>query len=101
MGSLGDNPVALAQRAVGCGVSAVIVLDLARVGASVGVDPGMLAAMRAAVPNAELVAGGGIRDADDVARAAEAGCDGVLVGTALHTGSLSVRRIHHHGTEIS
>jgi phosphoribosylformimino-5-aminoimidazole carboxamide ribotide isomerase len=108
LGSLGDDPVALAGRAVGCGVAAVIVLDLARVGASVGVDRAMLAAVRAAVPAAELVVGGGIRDASDVAAAAESGCDGVLVGTALHTGSLPLpfftsdgRSVDHRGTEIS
>jgi phosphoribosylformimino-5-aminoimidazole carboxamide ribotide isomerase len=108
LGSLGDDPVALAQRAVACGASAVIVLDLARVGASVGVDRAMLAAIRAAVPQAELVIGGGIRDAEDVAAVAELGCDGVLVGTALHTGSLALpfftshgRSVDHHGTEIS
>jgi phosphoribosylformimino-5-aminoimidazole carboxamide ribotide isomerase len=36
-----------------------------------------------------LVAGGGVRGADDLARLADAGCDGALVATALHDGRLS------------
>ena len=34
----------------------------------------------------ELLAGGGVRDAADVAELAAAGVDGVLAGTALHEG---------------
>jgi uncharacterized protein related to proFAR isomerase len=35
-----------------------------------------------------LLTGGGVSGADDVARLETAGCDGVLVATALHTGRL-------------
>jgi phosphoribosylformimino-5-aminoimidazole carboxamide ribotide isomerase len=93
LGSLGKDPVALVARAVACGVSAVIVLDLARVGAGAGIDGTLLGAIRRGAPDVELVVGGGIRDARDVAVAIEAGYDGVLVGTALHTGALSVAAI--------
>jgi phosphoribosylformimino-5-aminoimidazole carboxamide ribotide isomerase len=92
LGSLGasaPDPVALAVRAAEAGVSAVIVLDLARVGASGGVDSTMLTAIRTAVPGVELVVGGGVRDGADLALAEQAGCDGALVGTALHAGSIS------------
>ena len=94
LGSVGEHgagrdPAAFAVRAVELGASAVIVLDLARVGASVGIDWSVVSAVRRAVPHVELVIGGGIRDARDVAEAAGLGCDGVLVGTALHAGTLS------------
>jgi len=91
LGSVGEvrDPAALAVRAVELGASAVIVLDLARVGASVGIDRSVVSAVRRAVPHVELVIGGGIRHARDVAEAARLGCDGVLVGTALHAGTLS------------
>jgi phosphoribosylformimino-5-aminoimidazole carboxamide ribotide isomerase len=89
VGSLGTDPVAVASQAATVGVSAVIVLDLARVGGAGGLDQSLLRAIRQAVPDVELVVGGGIRDAGDVAIAAGAGYDAVLVGTALHTGSLS------------
>jgi len=88
LGLLGGDPVALARQAADLGVSALIVLDLARVGGSAGIDWALVAAIRGAVPHVELVAGGGIRDAQDVDEAARVGCDGVLLGTALHTGSL-------------
>jgi phosphoribosylformimino-5-aminoimidazole carboxamide ribotide isomerase len=89
LGARSPDPVALAARAAASGVSAVIVLDLARVGAGTGVDTAFLTAIRAAVPGVELIVGGGIRDAADLATAASAGCDGALVGTALHGGSIS------------
>lgn len=89
LGSLGTDPVALASEAAALGVSAVIVLDLTRVGGGGGLDQSLLRAIRQAVPDVELVVGGGIRDAGDVSIAAGAGYDAVLVGTALHTGSLS------------
>jgi phosphoribosylformimino-5-aminoimidazole carboxamide ribotide isomerase len=89
LGSLGTDPVTLATEAAAVGVSALIVLDLARVGGEGGLDRALLGAIRRAVPDVELVVGGGIRDAGDVAVAAGAGYDAVLVGTALHTGSLS------------
>jgi phosphoribosylformimino-5-aminoimidazole carboxamide ribotide isomerase len=109
LGSLGGDSVGLAREAVARGVSAVIVLDLARVGAAAGIDRVLLDAIREAVPDVELVVGGGIRNAADVAMAADAGYDGVLVGTALHTGSLDSRCLSpdrpvapkkDHGTEI-
>lgn len=90
LGTLGRDPVAIAKQAAGCGVSAVIVLDLARVGAAAGMDETLLGAIRRGVPDVELVAGGGIRDARDVNAAADAGYDAVLVGTALHTGNFAI-----------
>jgi phosphoribosylformimino-5-aminoimidazole carboxamide ribotide isomerase len=35
-----------------------------------------------------LLAGGGVRGYEDLARLADAGCDGALVATALHDGRL-------------
>jgi phosphoribosylformimino-5-aminoimidazole carboxamide ribotide isomerase len=84
-----DVPTALAVRAADAGVSAIIVLDLARVGMRTGVDMNLLKAVRNAVPQLELVAGGGVRDADDLARLEDAGVNGALVATALRDGRLA------------
>jgi uncharacterized protein related to proFAR isomerase len=46
--------------------------------------------MRAATREVRLIAGGGVRGIEDVIRLEQAGCDGVLVATALLTGKLSV-----------
>ena len=42
-----------------------------------------------AVPAVTLLAGGGVRGIEDLARLADAGCDGALVATAVHDGRLS------------
>jgi phosphoribosylformimino-5-aminoimidazole carboxamide ribotide isomerase len=46
----------------------------------------MLQAARAAFPRLRLIAGGGVRDPEDLRRLAAAGADGVLLATALHRG---------------
>jgi phosphoribosylformimino-5-aminoimidazole carboxamide ribotide isomerase len=51
----------------------------------------LLRRVRAAIGPCPLFAGGGVRDEDDLRRLADAGCDGVLVATALHDGRLTYR----------
>ena len=97
--ALGDAGVrhesgrALASRAAAAGAGSVIVIDLARVGGRAGLDIGAIGRIRDAVPELTLLAGGGVRDADDLARLADAGCDGALVATALHDGRLGAQEI--------
>jgi phosphoribosylformimino-5-aminoimidazole carboxamide ribotide isomerase len=67
----------------------MIVLDLARVGSRGGPDSSVLAQIRRAAPDVELIAGGGVRGADDLAALARLGYDGALVATALLTGALT------------
>ncbi|HZI21059.1 MAG TPA: HisA/HisF-related TIM barrel protein, partial [Gemmatimonadales bacterium] len=85
---LGGAPVDLARAAVDAGVTSLLVLDLARVGSGRGVDPGLVRALRHAHPTVELLAGGGVGGASDLARLAYLGVDGVLVATALHDGRI-------------
>jgi HisA/HisF family protein len=82
-------PHVAAARAAACGAESIVVIDLARVGTGSGVDLELLSRVRNAAPRLTLVAGGGVRGADDLARLADAGCDGALVATALHDGSFS------------
>jgi phosphoribosylformimino-5-aminoimidazole carboxamide ribotide isomerase len=51
----------------------------------------------AAAPHVALFAGGGVRGPDDLARLADAGCDGALVATALHDGLLGAHEIARAG----
>lgn len=81
----------IAAAAVRAGAGSVIVLDLARVGTSNGVDSELLARVRRVTAGAVLFAGGGVRDSSDLERLAEAGCDGALVATALLSGAIRVR----------
>jgi HisA/HisF family protein len=68
------------------GLREAIVLDLARVGSGEGPDVGLIAELHAAFPDLDLLAGGGVRDVDDLRALDAAGAAGALVATALHRG---------------
>jgi len=87
-----ETPERLAARAADAGAGSVIVIDLARVGTRVGLDFELLARVRAAAPGITLLAGGGVRGAEDLEKLAGAGCDGALVATALDALYPSVTR---------
>lgn len=73
------------DRAASAGVQSMVVLDLAFVGTAQGA--GTCSACRAIAqrwPDLELISGGGVRNAMDVQRLLAAGCDRVLLATALH-----------------
>jgi phosphoribosylformimino-5-aminoimidazole carboxamide ribotide isomerase len=80
------SPRELARRAVDAGAETVIVLDLARVGSAGGADDSMMRELRATLPGADLIAGGGVRHRADLDRLAAAGANGALVATAVHRG---------------
>jgi phosphoribosylformimino-5-aminoimidazole carboxamide ribonucleotide (ProFAR) isomerase len=82
-----DAP-SIARRAADAGAVTVIVLDLARVGMGTGPDVELIGRIRDAVPGLAVLAGGGVRDLADIARLADAGCDGVLLATAVQNGRL-------------
>lgn len=84
--ALEETPLALVGRAVAAGATAILVLDLARVGSGRGLDRPLLAAIRRAHPGLELLAGGGIASYAELERLAATGLDGALVATALHSG---------------
>jgi len=83
----------LARRAAEAGAGAVIVIDLARVGAGAGLDLETIAGVREETLRLTLLAGGGVRGAADLASLAHAGCDGALVATALLDGRLGAAEI--------
>jgi len=89
-GAIADGGPAhsVATRAARAGASAILVIDLQKVGARTGLDLELIDQVRNAVPDVTLLAGGGVRRFDDVCRLAEVGCDGVLVATAIHDGTL-------------
>jgi phosphoribosylformimino-5-aminoimidazole carboxamide ribotide isomerase len=67
----------------------VILLDLSRVGTGTGVDQTLIAEARHMFPQLALLAGGGVRDAAELADLRTAGVAGVLVATALHQGLIT------------
>jgi phosphoribosylformimino-5-aminoimidazole carboxamide ribotide isomerase len=70
------------------GVREAIVLDLARVGSGEGPDVPLVRDIHARLPELELLAGGGVRDAADLRALTDAGASGALVATALHSGAI-------------
>jgi phosphoribosylformimino-5-aminoimidazole carboxamide ribotide isomerase len=85
----GEPAHRVVARAAAAGAGAVIVIDLARVGTGRGLDLGLISRVRDAAAGLTLLAGGGVRGMEDIARLADAGCDGALVATALHDGRLT------------
>ena len=83
------DALSLATRAVESGVTSLVLLDLARVGTGQGVDLGLLGTLRRCLPDIRLLAGGGVRSRRDLDRMRDAGCDGTLVASALHDGSIT------------
>jgi phosphoribosylformimino-5-aminoimidazole carboxamide ribotide isomerase len=91
--ALGEDPLAAAVAGVGRGVKRLILLELARVGTGIG--PGaveLCGQVRNALPDVELIAGGGVRSWDDVDKLADAGANAVLVASALHDGTITFPR---------
>ena len=82
------DPTTLADQAVDSGVTAILVLDLARVGSGVGVDLGLVDLLRRRHPRIRLLAGGGVLTRKDLERMEDAGCDGALVASAIHAGRI-------------
>lgn len=66
----------------------VIVMTLARVGGNAGPDVDRVAAIVARAGRRRVLAAGGVRGIDDVKRLARVGAAGVLVASALHSGSI-------------
>ena len=80
--------VALAQRLLDDGASRLIVTDTGRDGTLAGPNLELMSRLRAALPDAFLVAAGGIGSIDDLRSVGEIGCDGAVVGLALLTGAI-------------
>jgi phosphoribosylformimino-5-aminoimidazole carboxamide ribotide isomerase len=79
----------IADCAMTAGFRRLLILDLACVGSGRG--PGLVdacRAVRATHPDVEIVSGGGVRDVGDVNLLLSAGCDAVLVASALHDGTI-------------
>jgi phosphoribosylformimino-5-aminoimidazole carboxamide ribotide isomerase len=75
------------------GLREAIVLDLARVGSGQGPDVALIAELHRAFPDLELLAGGGVRDVEDLRALDAAGAAGALVATALHSGVIGPRAL--------
>jgi phosphoribosylformimino-5-aminoimidazole carboxamide ribotide isomerase len=85
----GPDALSLATQAVAAGIATLLLLDLGRIGTGCGVDIGLLETLRRRFPGIRLLAGGGVLTRRDLERMRDAGCDGALVASAIHTGRVS------------
>jgi len=83
-----DGPPALLADA-GCWPGRVIVMTLARVGSSAGPDVLRIADIVGRAGKRRVYAAGGVRDRDDIEALRAAGAAGVLLATALHSGTIT------------
>jgi phosphoribosylformimino-5-aminoimidazole carboxamide ribotide isomerase len=86
----GTDSWGIAVEAIACGVRWLLLLDMARVGVGQGTGTEELCARVAGeCADVRLVAGGGVRDVEDLRRLRECGAWGALVASALHDGQLT------------
>lgn len=100
----GRSPLDALDALVAEGVMHVILLALTHVGTGARPDIGTLRAVRAAFPQLRLIAGGGVRDSEDLRCLAASGADGVLLATALHRGwitSAEIRAVCSNGRSLT
>jgi HisA/HisF family protein len=91
-----EGVFALAHKIQNVGVTEMIVLDLARVGSSGGVDFSLLKELRSYL-QMSLIVGGGVRGINDLVELKEIGVDGVLLATVLHSGAVSFESLRQAG----
>ena len=89
----GESPERIAGRAAAAGAASIVVIDLARVGSEGGLDLDLIRRVRETIAHRLLLAGGGVRGVEDLNQLGHAGCDGVLIATALHHGCLGAVEI--------
>ncbi|MBS0204078.1 MAG: hisA/hisF family protein [Planctomycetes bacterium] len=84
------EPLQIVRQVRECGVTRLIVLDLADVGTSNGGQTEDLCrSILKSSPEIQLTCGGGVRGVDDLRRLRLTGAASVLVASALHDGRLS------------
>jgi phosphoribosylformimino-5-aminoimidazole carboxamide ribotide isomerase len=84
------QPREIVRQVIGCGISRLIVLDLADVGMGSGTRTGSLcSSILFDFPGLHLTCGGGIRGVEDLRYWQALGAGQVLVASALHDGRLS------------
>ncbi len=93
----GIAPLNLVRFVIERGIHQLIVLDLAAVGTGHGVPTLRLCGdIRCISPDIRIISGGGVDSAECVAKAAQAGLDGLLIASALHDGRLTAGDLAAH-----
>ena len=85
------DPIQLVDLARARGIGRLIVLDIAGVGGSAGVQTlSLCREINHQYPELKLITGGGIGGRDDLLQAAGAPVEGLLIASALHSGAIGL-----------
>jgi len=85
--ALPEAPLEVVRRLNDLNLSAVILLDVSRVGSSEGVDYDLLQRMVSGSKHPTIV-GGGVRGVDDLEQIERSGAAGAIVASAVHSGAI-------------
>jgi phosphoribosylformimino-5-aminoimidazole carboxamide ribotide isomerase len=88
----GRKPVAVLRQANGWKFEGCIILNIGAVGTETGLEREMLDSMRTAY-HRKLFWGGGVATTGDLDMLADAGFDGAIIATALHSGRIPLEWI--------
>lgn len=80
--------VDLAQELVALRINWIVYTDIAVDGMLQGANLPAMREMVAAVPQAKVIASGGVSSVEDIRALRDAGCAGAIIGMALYTGKL-------------
>jgi HisA/HisF family protein len=87
-----QNPINIIKIIEDIGVEIIILLDLYKVGQKLGgISPFYLEIKN--LFNGQVLAGGGIRDSMDIESYKQRNFSGVLIGTALHDGTIEIEKL--------
>jgi phosphoribosylformimino-5-aminoimidazole carboxamide ribotide isomerase len=87
------SPLDALEKLKESGLREVILLDLDRVGTGNGIDYTLMSEARRLYSDLNLIAGGGIRQASELAGLQSMGIAGVLIASALHNGAITKQHI--------
>ncbi|MHA2288586.1 MAG: HisA/HisF-related TIM barrel protein, partial [Promethearchaeota archaeon] len=86
------NPIEVIEEIEDLGVKEIILLDLYKVGQKLGGIPPLYLKIREHF-NGQILVGGGIKDIRDIEMYKHHDFSGVLVGTALHDGTIKIEKL--------
>jgi len=81
----------LARDLVALGIRCIVYTDIASDGMLRGANVPAMRAMVAAVPEAQVIASGGVTTTDDIRNLRDAGAAGAIIGMALYTARLTLK----------
>ena len=89
---LNQNPIEIIKKIEELGVKKIILLDLFKVGQKIGGIPPLYLKIRD-IYNGKIFVGGGIKDIRDIELYKQYDFSGVLIGTALHDGTIEIEKL--------